>query len=63
MTLMQRSNIHLVFHLVNILLSVFNHLDSLLPLLLEVSLSLLNLLLLNLDPPIDLLLLLLERSW
>ena len=48
---------HLGLHLVHILLSVLNHLDSLVPLLLEGRLCSLDLLLLHLDPPIDLLLL------
>ena len=51
---------HLALHLVDVLLRVLNHLDCLFPLLDESRLRLLDLLLLDLDPSIDLLLLELE---
>ena len=54
---------HFALHLINILLSVLDHLDCLLPLLDKCRLSLLDFLLLHLDPTIDLLLLQLESSW
>ena len=51
---------HLALHLVDVLLRIFNHLDCLFPLLDESRLRLLDLLLLDLDPSVDLLLLELE---
>ena len=51
---------HLALHLVDVLLRILNHLDCLLPLLDESRLRLLDLLLLDLDPSVDLLLLELE---
>ena len=54
---------HLALHLINIFLRVFDHLNGLLRLFFECCLSLFNLLLLNLYPSIDLLLLKLETSW
>lgn len=54
---------HLAFHLVDIFLCVLNHLDCFLPLLHERRLRLFNLLLLNLHPAINLLLLKLEATW
>uniref|UniRef100_A0A7S3I1F9 Uncharacterized protein n=1 Tax=Favella ehrenbergii TaxID=182087 RepID=A0A7S3I1F9_9SPIT len=54
---------HLAFHLVDVLLRVFDHLNGLLPLLDECRLCFLDLLLLQLDPAIDLLLLELESAW
>ena len=54
--------VNLTFHLINILLCVFNHLHCLVPLLLEVGLSALDLLLLDLHPAINLFLLGLEGA-
>ena len=60
---MRRTKIHFAFNLINILLSILNHLHCLLPFFLESCLSLFNLLFLNLNPFINLLLFSLERSW
>ena len=54
--------IHLTLHLIDVLLRVVDHLDRLLPLLLECRLCSLDVLLLNLDPSVDLLLLGLESA-
>ena len=56
------TQIHLTLHVIHIFLSVFNHLDSFYPLLFEVGLGLFNLSLLDLNPPIDLLVLGLESA-
>ena len=58
---MRGPQVHLALHLINILLRIVNHLHRLLPLLLEGRLGLLNILLLHLDPAINLLLLRLKR--
>jgi hypothetical protein len=58
----RRSQIHLGFHLINVPLGVFDHLDRLFPLFLEVGLRLIDILLLHLDPSVDLLLLGLEGA-
>ena len=57
------AEIHLALHMIHVLLGVLYHLNCLLPLLLKSSLRLLNLLFLHLHPPVDLLLLSLERPW
>ena len=49
--------------MLDILLGVFDHLDGLVPFLLEVALRLLDLLSLNLDPPVNSLVLGLESPW
>lgn len=51
------TEVHPALHLLDIFLGVFDHLDCLDPLLLEVGLRLLDFLLLDLDPAVDLLLL------
>ena len=61
-TVVRRSQIHLGLHVIDVLLSVFDHLNRLLPLLLKVGLRLIDILLLHLDPSVDLLLLRLEGT-
>ena len=56
-------HVHLRLHLIHILLSFLDHLDSLFPFFFEVSLGLLDVLPLDLNPSVDLLLLLLESPW
>ena len=60
---MRRTKSNLALHLVNVLLCVFNHLNSLLPFFLEGALCLLDFLLLDLHPSIDLLVFRLEGTW
>ena len=55
--------VHFAFHLIDILLCIINHLNSLLPFFLKSRLSPLNVLLLHLHPAIDLLLLCLKCPW
>ena len=59
-TVVRWTQIHLALHLVNVLLRVIDHLNGFLPFFLECRLCLLNVLLLHLDPSVNLLLLRLE---
>ena len=60
---MRRRYVHLRLHLLNILLGVLDHLHRLFPLFLKSGLSLLDVLLLHLNPSVDLLLFRLESPW
>ena len=60
---MRGSESDFALHLVNVLLCIFNHLYCLLPFFLEGALCLLDFLLLDLHPSIDLLVFRLEGTW
>ena len=57
------ANTHLGLHVIHVLLGVLDHLHRLVPLFLERGLSLFNLLLFDMDPPFNLLFLMLVGSW